>query len=110
MEVSVDWLRGYVCCRLDTPFVERFLNLCRHNKIKLKHIVYESDGIRFCIYIKDYQKLIKISRKIKAVPHIVKKVGVPFWNAKAKKRWAFVTGCILFIVVLFVLSSFVWRI
>ena len=103
------WLRGYVICISHQGAWERFMNMCRHHRINLWKIQREEE-VCFSLAAKDFKKIQPLVRKTGICPHIKQKKGFPFFLWQMKTNWTFYSGCLLFLVLLSVLSSFVWEI
>lgn len=72
------FFRGYLYVSLVGSSPERFLNLCRNNKIytwKVRRI--DSDYV-FYMYAGDYKKINNIYLKTGTYPHIINKNGLIF--------------------------------
>ncbi len=110
LERFIKWLYGYLYVKIKGNFPERFLNLCSARNIQIWNIQKTENGYQFCICIKDFKKLSFIARKTKTRPYIIKRMGFPFYVNKIKKRQGFLIGGIVFFVLLYSLSSFIWDI
>lgn len=105
------WLCGYVCILLRGRQINRFLNLCSRNGIRLWNISRDVEHvIRVHIGLKDFYYLKPYLRKTKTRMKIVSKKGFPFWcHRHPKLKWMFVAA--FFALCLFVYSfHFVWQI
>lgn len=109
MKIGQKWLRGYVECRVEGGSLERFLNMCRHHEIYIWKL-RRAENVRFCMYARDFRRLVPLSAKASVYPHILKRKGLPFQIETGKRNWTFYTGFLLFLGALFVLSSYVWEI
>lgn len=105
-----NYLLGNVKIRLISSCPERFLNICSQKRILLWHIQNEEDKYTFYISIKDVFRLKDVLKKTKSRIHIEQKNGLPFFSYKNRKRKGFVLGILLFAIILYVLSLFVWDI
>ncbi len=105
------WLCGYACILLRGRQINRFLNLCSRNGIRLwkissniEHTVYVYVGRKDIYYLKPYL------RKTKTRFKIISKKGFPFWCHKHPYlKWM----CVAIFVVLFGFwysFNFVWQI
>lgn len=103
------WLNGYVVCVSTSGSWERFMNMCRHHQIDIWKIKKDGDT-EFCVQQKAFKKLVPIARKSGVKPHICKKKGFPFLLQGMIRDWTFYSGFIVFLAVIFYLSSFVWEI
>ncbi len=106
----MNWLRGYLSCRVDAGNWERFMNLCRHRGIELWKVKKRENRVEFCMYIKDYKELTAFVEKTHVVPHICDKNGFPFVCEKAIRDWTFSLGIVVFFIILKVLSLFIWQV
>jgi similar to stage IV sporulation protein len=64
----------------------------------------------FCIMLQDYHKLKPVARKTGTIPFIKKKCGLPFWLRRNRKRKGYFLGVLLFCMVIYILSLFIWDI
>ena len=85
------------------------MNMCRHHRINLWKIQRE-DEVCFSLSAKDFKKIHPMARKTGICPHIKQKKGLPFFLWQMKTNWTFYSGFVLFLLLLSVLSSFVWEI
>lgn len=85
------------------------MNMCRHHGIDLWQ-VEKGEGFSFSMYSKDYKRIKPIVKKTGIRPHIVKKTGVPFLWHWLIQNWTFSTGFLFFLVLLSLMSSYVWEI
>lgn len=100
---------GYVVIKVDGLSLEKFINLCISRGVKLwgiKRINYTS--LTANISIKDFRSLPPIVRVIGCRVRIIDKKGFPFLAHRYKHRKMLIGGMLIFLVALYVLSSFVW--
>jgi similar to stage IV sporulation protein len=102
------WLQGYLLIQLKGQSPERFINLCSNRMVYLWDLKNVDGYYQSHITLKEYRKLKPIARKTGTIPCIKKKFGLPFLMHKYKKRKGYVTGVLLFCVILYVLSLFIW--
>lgn len=106
-----NYVKGFVNIHVEGYFIERFINMCRMQKIYLWNIEKKNDiYLNVNIGIEDFKKIKKIARKTKCKIGINKKKGIPFFLYKYKKRKILLIMLIIFIVILFALSKFIWNI
>lgn len=101
---------GYLYVSLVGSSPERFLNLCRNNKIytwKVRRI--DSDYV-FYMYAGDYKKINNIYLKTGTYPHIINKNGLIFRIRKLLRRKSLLPSFVLFIIMIYFLSFIVWDI
>lgn len=103
--------RGCLCISIEGEQIERFLNLCRCQKISLYEVKRtEERKMNASLYWKDFFKLLPVRRKTGVKIHIQKKRGLPFWIYKNKARKSFFAGVILCGALMILLSGRVWNI
>lgn len=103
-------LCGYLYVRVKAKNPEKLLNLCAKKGISIWRITIKKDIIYFKIGITSFKRLRKFKREVPARIHITKKVGLPFFIAKNKNRYGFVTGFALFLAIIYFMSGSVWNI
>ena len=92
-------------------FVERLINLCKINNIKIWNINYINEGrIRFEISPKEFKKLKPYVKKSKCKIRIVKKKGIYFDLFKYRKRKLVIYLVLTVIVLSFIMSNFIWKV
>ena len=111
IKILINYLIGYIRISVEGYYIERFINICRNNKIiiwKLKR--NKNIKLELNIGIKEFKKILKIGKQTKCKIKIVNKKGIPFIFNKYKKRKIFFFCLILIIVTLTILSNFIWNI
>lgn len=110
----MNWLirsvRGYLCVRLFGKSPERFLNLCAANGIFIWNLRSEKDSCLFCMMARDFRRCVPLCKKSGCRLHILEKNGIPFFLFLHRKRKGFFCGIILFAIVLWGLSGYIWNI
>jgi len=114
------FLRGYVIIEVAGFSVERFINLAVHRGVafsEIKTTNVEADEPeqtverkRMIVSIGDFFKLKIPARKTKCKFKIVRRVGLPFFLHRYRKRKVLFLGTLFFIAMLYGLTSFVWRV
>lgn len=84
--------------------------MCRHRNIYLWGLEPKDNSYEMYIGIKGFHQLKPIIRKTRMKVCIIKRIGLPFWFFKYRKRKLFFLGAILCIVIIYALSLFVWNI
>lgn len=105
-----NYFKGYVIIEISGFSIERFLNLTLHKNILISNLIETKNGVSCKINIKDFKKLKEFSKKTGCKYKIKVKYGMPFFISKNKKRKPFLIGILIFIFILYFLSSFVWNI
>ena len=92
-------------------FVERLINLCKINNIKIWDITYINEGrIRFCISPKEFKKIKPYVRKSKCKVKIIKKKGIYFDMFRYRKRKLALYLVLALTIFSFIMSNFIWNI
>lgn len=113
--MKLSYINTYVKALLDVEaegfFVERLINLCKINNIKIWDIVYVNTGkITFKMASKDYKKLKPYIKKSKCKVKIKSKRGIYFDLFRYRKRRLFIYLVAFLLMLFFVASNFVWKI
>lgn len=104
------YIFSYVEFESEKGFFERFLNLCARKKIKVYSPKIKNGKLFGGMNVKDYLKIAPTARKAQTVLKIRAKKGLFFTAKKYKHRSGLAAGTAVFIILLEVLSSFVWNI
>lgn len=105
-----NYLRGYVIIEVSGFCVERFINLAVYKGIRVWDAQPTPSGIAMKISVGDFKRLIECRRKTKCRIKIKKRFGLPFAIHKNRKRKFFAVGVLLFMLLVYILSSFIWLI
>lgn len=106
-----NYLRGYVIIIVEGYFIEKFFNICTHRQILLWDIRRHKDCIvTMKVSINAFKLLRPVARKTKCRVRILKKRGLPFLSNRYRKRKAFFAGAFLFILLMYVMTSFIWSV
>lgn len=91
--------------------IEKFINLLWKNNIGVKNIRKKDlTTVSLEIYLKDYLKVDKISKKTHTKLKVIKRKGIAFLFIRMRKRNALIFGTVLFMCILYYLSTFIWKI
>ena len=92
-------------------FVERLINLCKINNIKIWDITYINEGrIRFSMSPKELKRVKPYVKKSKCKIKIIKKKGIYFDMFRYRKRKIAVILVAVLLLLSFVMSNFIWNI
>jgi len=106
-----NYFKGYVIIRIEGLSLERLLNLALTNNIFLwdvKRLNYFQ--VEVSVSPGGLSSLEELIKKVGCKEEILNKKGFPFLLNRLKKRKMFVFGFLLFFVLVFTLSSFIWKI
>ena len=111
MMVSViRFFRGYVDFNAEGKFPERFLNITSRNGVSMWNARPVKQGLEGSMYISDYRKIRSTAKKSKVKTKIITKHGLPFFVARYKNRIGLPIGAVLGVILLLVLSNFIWSV
>ena len=106
----IRFLSGYVGFTARGGFTERFINLCRLNKIALWELKNNGGVISACTDFASYKKIRSVARKSGMTVRIKRKYGLPFFLSRHKRRVGVVAGVLIEISLLLILSTRIWSI
>lgn len=104
------FLKGYVVVHLSGYSPERFLNLCSHHKIVLWGLTSTGTEYEMCMSIAAFRKVRPLVRKTQTKVVILERHGLPFLLWKYRRRKLFAAGAFFCVVLLYVMSLFIWNI
>ena len=107
---GIRFLKGYITIRLHGDYIERFLNMCRIHGILLWNIRKEDVDYCCSMAAKDYFETIPLLKKTGTKAVILQKKGIPFYIPKMKKRVLFFVGLIMCLVMLYIVTDYIWAI
>lgn len=103
-----NYLRGYVMIQVSGFSVERFLSMAAYRGVYLWNICHGGSGLNCCVGRRDLEKLAPFAEKTGCTVTIAEQRGVPFLFERYQKRKILGAGVLVFVAMLYVLSSFVW--
>ncbi len=111
LKIWLNYIIGYVNIKVESYFLERFINICISKNILLWNIKRKKSTILYAnVSIKDYKRLKGVIRKTKSKIKIESKKGLPFIFHKYRKRKIFIAFFILVVIGLMATSNFIWNI
>ena len=111
LKILFNYIIGYIKISVEGYYIERFINICRNNKIIIWNIKRDKNvRMELNIGIKDFKKVTKIAKKTKCKTKVLNKKGLPFIFNKYKKRKIFLGSLLLIVILLIITSNFVWNI
>ncbi|MCR4435591.1 MAG: sporulation protein YqfD [Clostridiales bacterium] len=104
-----NYIRGYVIIVVEGYFLEKFINICMHRQVFLWDVRKRNDcSMALKVSIKGFKLLRPIVRKTNCRVNIIKKVGFPFILNRYRRRKTFIAGAFIFVILFYLLTSFVW--
>ena len=102
------WVRGYVSVEAVGAYPERFLNLMIRKSIPMWDSKGETGKLTVKVIANRYKDLRKIAKKSNMKIKVKNKVGLPFFVLNHKDRKGLLVGSVLFLVIVTILSQFIW--
>jgi len=107
----IKYLKGYLILRIEGLNLEKFINISIANGINFWDMKRLSmTAIELNVDLAGYRALKEMLRKTNSRAYVISKKGLPFLFSKLKRRSMLVIGFVIFILLIFVLSSFIWSI
>lgn len=104
-------ISGYVKISISGYFIERFINLLSNLKVPVWGMKRTGKAeILLCIPARDFKKARIPARKTGSRVKIQKKYGLPFLIYKYRKRKGMVLGLLIFFLLIFYMSAFLWSV
>ena len=111
IKILFNYIIGYIRISIEGYYIERFINICRNNKIAIWNLKRDKNvKLELNIGIRDLKKVAKIAKQSKCKTKILRKKGIPFLFNRYKKRKIFFAFLLLIIILLAVSSNFIWNI
>lgn len=110
-KILLAYILGYLEIKVEGYFIEKFINNCLKSNIFLWNIKRKRTTIMTCnVGVKDFKNIRKILKKTKCRIKIEKKKGLPFTFNKYRKRKIFALLIFIILIIIAILSNFVWNI
>lgn len=111
---KIDFLKhnnGIMCIEIIGVMPEKIINLFWKNGIEVKNVKKKNiTTISMDIKLKDYKKIKKICEHRDCKLKIKRRKGLVFLFFKANRRKTFIFGILIFVYILYYLSTFIWGI
>lgn len=101
---------GSVRIQMTGQSPERFFNLCAASGLDIWDVIFSKGNYIFSMGIRDFFSSKPYAKKAKIRLRIQRKLGLPFFLYKNRKRKLWAAGFICFFMLLYTLSFFVWDI
>lgn len=106
----IRWSKGYVDFSAYGKFPERFINLTTRNGINVWNLKPVQNGLTATMQVYDYKNIRSIASKSKLRLRVTGRHGLPFYAQRYKQRAGLLIGAVIGIVLIAVLSKFIWYI
>ena len=111
IKILLSYILGYLKISVEGFYIERFINICRNQKIAIWNIKKKDEAkVCFNIITNDFKNIIKIAKKTQSKIKIEQKKGIPFLLNKYKKRKIFFIFLLILIILIMLSSNFVWNV
>lgn len=111
IRILISYIIGYLGITIEGYYIERFINMCRNNKIAIWHLKRKKDiQLDFRVGIQDFKEICRIAKKTKCKIKINRKRGLPFLLHRYQKRKLFFVFLLLMIFLTVLSSYFVWNV
>lgn len=111
IKILFSYIMGYLGITIEGYYIERFINMCRSNKIAIWHLKRKKEvQLDFRVNIHDFKEVCNIAKKTKCKLKIKSKRGIPFLLHRYKKRKIFFILLIMIIFLTLLSSNFVWNV
>lgn len=111
IKILFNYIIGYIRISVEGYYVERFINICRNEKIAIWKLKRDQNvRLELNVGIRDLRKIAKVAKKTKCKMKILRKRGLPFLFNKYRKRKIFFAFLLIIIILLAITSNFVWNI
>ena len=105
------YINGYIKVEIEGYYIERFINTCKKEGISLWGLDRKKgEQIQAKIEEADYKKALEIGKAHGCNLKIKKEVGLPYIIEKYKKRKVFFILLFVVLILIFMLSRFIWNI
>lgn len=105
------YFKATVKVEVEGFFIERFINLCKINNIKIWEILFINSGrIEFLTTPNEYKKLKPFLKKTKCTSKIIERKGIYFELFRYRKRRNIIALTIISMLLWIILSTFIWDI
>ena len=111
IKILIGYIIGYLSVSVEGYYIERFINMCRSNKITIWHLKRKKDvNLSFRMQTYDFKEVCQIAKKTKCKIKIETKRGLPFVMQRYKKRKIFFVLLIMILFLSILSSNFVWNV
>lgn len=104
------FLFGALKLQLRGEYIHRVLTALHQSGVNLHHVQMQSASCVLTIALRDYATCYRVCRENHVRMRFLDRIGCPFLLQRARRRKFFVAGFLLFFIVVYVLSSMIWRI
>lgn len=104
-------IQGSVTLHLTGPLLTQLIDRALGAHLQISHVRWvDEKHLELTITLKDFYALRPLLKQTKTRMRIHRKQGFPFLFMRMKRRKLFVVGILLFILMIYAMSSVVWRV
>lgn len=103
-----NYLSGFITVAVRGRYPEKIINLALSRGIFLWDLKKSTGELQFRVRNSSYHAIKNLAEEHNFEIHVVSQEGLPFYRQVLQRRRMLVLGALLFVVALYVLSSFVW--
>ena len=109
VDKTLDLLAGEVRIQVCGASVERFLNLCARNGIRLRRTRRVDFGeLHATVPVRDFKRLRSLMGRTGCRVHILSRRGAPFVLHRLRRRYVLFGGLVGLVALFFALTQFIW--
>ena len=111
MKKAVNFFRGSVRATIECAYPERLVNLCALNDLEFWDFSrIGPTTVKLTMHLTGYRRLAGFADKADFTITEVKKLGVPFFVWRLRKRYILLAGAVAVFIAVWAMSLFVWQI
>ena len=111
IKIILSYIRGYLKISVEGYYIERFINICKNNKITIWNLKRNKDiKLVLNVRVNEFKEICKIARKTRCKVKIKNKKGLPFFLHRYKKRKVFVILLLIVVCSIALSSNFIWNV
>lgn len=104
----INQMHGIITVRLSGTNYEKVINMALMRGIYIWNIIRQNEGLEFKIRRSAYEAVANIAADNGMQMEIIRLQGIPFWKKVIKGRSGLLSGALLFILAIYLMSSFIW--
>nr|WP_239559101.1 sporulation protein YqfD [Sporohalobacter salinus] len=101
-------MQGYVIIRIEGYGKEKLINFLMRSDFRIWKVKHKRDHFEARLKMKDFKEIRPYVKRADCQVRIKSKHGFPYWLKKLKFRKSLFIGSIVAVIVLYLLSSFIW--
>ncbi|ADL12158.1 sporulation protein YqfD [Acetohalobium arabaticum] len=103
-------IRGYVIVQISGYGKEKLINFLMRSDFRVWNVKHKKDHFEAKLKMKDFKQIRPYVRRADCKVRIKSKHGLPYWLRKLKVRKSLLVGVVVAVMMLYLLSSFIWSV